>query len=160
MVTTQTMRPSLFLILPAAVALRTCKLTPSDSAWPSVREWAALNSSIGGALLQTNPAASSCYQGNPFHSSIKCKTVNGSWSESAFHASLPESITSPLYANNSCLPPDAPGYNATAGYTLGGYPNYVVNTTNDVQIAVAARWASHRNIYIVIKGTGYNLNKR
>lgn len=55
------MRPSLFLILPAAVALQTCKLTPSDSAWPSMRELAALNSSIGGALLQTRPAASSCY---------------------------------------------------------------------------------------------------
>ncbi|EXU99309.1 hypothetical protein X797_007444 [Metarhizium robertsii] len=154
------MRPSLFLILPAAVALRTCKLTPSNSAWPSMRELAALNSSIGGALLQTRPAASSCYRGNPFHSPIECKTVNASWSESAFHASLPESITSPLYANNSCLPPDAPGYNATAGCTLGGYPNYVVNATNDVQIAVAARWASHRNICIVIKGTGYDLNKR
>ncbi|EFY91870.1 isoamyl alcohol oxidase, putative [Metarhizium acridum CQMa 102] len=154
------MRPSLLFILPTAVALRTCKLTPSDRDWPSLQEWAALNSSIGGALLQTHPAASSCYRGNPLHSSVACKTVEANWTESAFHASLPESITSPLYANDSCLPPSATVYNATAGCALGGYPAYVVNATSDVQIAAAARWASHKNIRIVIKGTGHDLNGR
>ncbi|KAK2666886.1 FAD-binding, type PCMH, subdomain 2 [Fusarium oxysporum f. sp. vasinfectum] len=134
-----------------------CKLSPSDNNWPSVEEWGELNRTIGGALLKTHPAASSCYKGNPLDSPLSCRTVEGNWTAATLHAALPESIASPLYANNSCLPPGADGYNATRGCHLGGYPNHIVNATDDEQIAVATRWASQRNIRIVVKGTGHDL---
>lgn len=137
-----------------------CKLTPFDADWPSHAEWTALNKSIGGALIETRPSASSCYLGNPFDSSLNCKTVESNWTQAAFHADLPESIGSPVYANNSCLPPGATGYTNSSGCHLGGYPSYVVNATSDKQIAEAARWASKRNIRIVVKGTGHDLAGR
>ncbi|TIC96896.1 FAD-linked oxidoreductase apf9 [Colletotrichum higginsianum] len=141
-------------------AQQTCKLTPLDAAWPTEADWSTLNTTLGGSLLQTRPIASSCYPGNPFHSSQACDEVKKGWGYSYYHASLPESIDSPLYANNSCLPPGAPGYSPDKGCELGGSPVYVVNATNEDQIATAMRWASERNIRIVIKGTGHDLNGR
>ncbi|RGP62709.1 hypothetical protein FSPOR_9096 [Fusarium sporotrichioides] len=134
-----------------------CKLSSSDHNWPSVEEWGDLNRTIGGALLKTHPAASSCYKGNPLDSPLSCQTVIDNWNAATLHDALPESISSPLYANNSCLPPGADGYNATRGCHLGGYPSHIVNATSDEQIAVATRWASQRNIRIVVKGTGHDL---
>ncbi|KAF5624396.1 isoamyl alcohol oxidase [Fusarium sp. NRRL 52700] len=134
---------------------RRCKLSPFDAAWPVDTEWAALNNSIGGIFI-----ASSCYKKNPFDAPLNCNAVEANWTQSTFHANLPESISSPLYANNSCLPPGAPGYNKTVGCHLGGYPSYVVNAMSDEQIAFATKWASERNIRIVVKGTGHDLSGR
>ncbi|KAG5655096.1 hypothetical protein KAF25_000219 [Fusarium avenaceum] len=131
-----------FLGSALGAALPACKLSPSDHNWPSVEEWGELNRTIGGALLKTHPAASSCYDGNPLDSPYSCKTIKDNWTAANLHAALPESIASPVYANNSCLPPGADGYNATRGCHLGGYPNHVVNATSDEQIAIATRWAS------------------
>lgn len=82
------------------------------------------------------------------------------WTLAAFHANLPESISSPVYANNSCLPPGAVGYDEAVGCHLGGYPIYVANATSDEQITLAVKFASDRNIRIVVKGTGHDLAGR
>ncbi|KAJ8112324.1 hypothetical protein ONZ43_g5419 [Nemania bipapillata] len=137
-----------------------CKVTPSDPAWPSSLEWQKLNSSIGGSLLQTVPAASSCYANNPFGAPDSCGDVSYGWGYSYFHASLPESIDYPIWANNSCLPPNATGYDTSLGCHVGGYPSFIVNATTPVQIATALKWASDRNIRVVVKGTGHDLNGR
>ncbi|KAJ4141799.1 hypothetical protein NW768_001017 [Fusarium equiseti] len=146
-----------FLGSALGATLPVCKLSPSDSNWPSVEEWGDLNRTIGGALLKTQPAASSCYKGNPLNSPHRCQIIEDNWTAANLHAALPESIASPVYANNSCLPPGADGYNAANGCHLGGYPSHIVNATSDEQIAIAARWASERNIRIVVKGTGHDL---
>ena len=137
-----------------------CKVTPSDGSWPTVKDWSNLNASIDGTLILTRPAASSCYAGNPFQSSELCNDVIDNWGYSAFHASLPESINYPLWANNSCLPPNATGYSPDVGCHVGGYPQYVANVTTQAQIAVALRWAAARNVRVVVKGTGHDLNGR
>ena len=153
------LHPFAFAFLGSALGatLPGCKLSPSDPNWPSVEEWGELNRTIGGALLKTQPAASSCYKGNPLDSPHHCQIIEDNWTAAALHAALPESIASPLYANNSCLPPGADGYNATHGCHLGGYPNHIVNATSDEQIAIATHWASERNMRIVVKGTGHDL---
>ncbi|EJD41473.1 FAD-binding domain-containing protein, partial [Auricularia subglabra TFB-10046 SS5] len=137
-----------------------CKLTPFDHDWPSTQAWAALNASIGGALLETSPVASSCYPGNPFRSSLACSVVSTGWNSTDFHASLPESISFPIFANNSCLPPGSPGFFSDRGCMVGGLPQYIVNATSEQQVATAMRWASHRNIRIIVKGTGHDLMGR
>ncbi|RYP57309.1 hypothetical protein DL769_009554 [Monosporascus sp. CRB-8-3] len=153
---------SFFTILCAlgVSAQQTCKLTPFDADWPSEADWSALNTTLGGSLIKTQPVASSCYPGNPFHSSQACEIVKKEWGYSYYHSSLPESIGSPLYANNSCVPPGAPGYTVTKGCEVGGAPQYVVNATTEEQVATAMVWASKRNIRIIIKGTGHDLNGR
>ncbi|KAL9624126.1 MAG: hypothetical protein Q9160_001648 [Pyrenula sp. 1 TL-2023] len=149
-----------FLLFARVFAQTQCKTTPLDAHWPSISEWAALNTSIGGTLIKPQPIASSCYPGNPFNSFDSCDYVKDNWGLSSFHASLPESIDSPIYANNSCLPPNADGYKSTQGCHTGGLPSYVVNATTEQHIATAMQWASKKDVRIVIKATGHDLNGR
>ncbi|THY60335.1 FAD-binding domain-containing protein [Aureobasidium pullulans] len=137
-----------------------CKSTPLDSDWPQASEWAALNRTLGGVLLQTRPVASACYPGNPFNSTLSCNEVEDQWNSTYFHATLPESIDFSLWTNSSCVPPGTEGYIEGRPCTLGLYPAYIVNGTSNDVIAKAMRWASHRNIRINIKGTGHDLDGR
>lgn len=73
---------------------------------------------------------------------------------------MPEGIDSPMYANNSCLPPGASGYTPSKGCVVGGAPSYIVEAKNEQQIAVAVAWATRRNIRVVVKGTGHDYNGR
>ena len=153
--------PALSLLTPGiALANRQCKTSPMDASWPSIEEWNALNKSIHGTLIQTAPAASACYAGNPFNVSNSCAEARKNWNYAEYQASLPEGIDSPIYANNSCLPPGSSGYTAGKGGSVGGAPAYVVEARNERQIAAAVSWASKRNIRIVVKGTGHDYNGR
>ncbi|KAJ8059942.1 hypothetical protein OCU04_011561 [Sclerotinia nivalis] len=165
--------PYLSHILPLALSLlptitiatnstisQTCKITPQDASWPSEADWTALNTSISGTLIKTLPPASSCYPGNPFNSAQNCSSVQENWLLASWQAVTPEGVDSPIYANNSCLPTNVTGYQAGKGCSVGGSPIYVVNATSEEQIATAMAWATERNIRIVIKGTGHDLNGR
>lgn len=136
-----------------------CKANPVDSTWPKDSEWLALNESIGG-LIATSPVAASCWNNTSFGSDYSCPVVQANWSSSIFHASLPESIGAPLFANNSCLPSGVSGFLESQGCRLGGLPSYVVNATDECQVAEAMKWAADRNVRVVIKGTGHDLNGR
>lgn len=152
---------ALSLLTPGiALARSQCKTSPLDASWPSIEEWNALNKSIDGTLIQTAPAASACYPGNPFNVSNSCAEARKNWNYADYQARLPEGIDSPMYANNSCLPPGSSGYTASKGCSVGGAPSYVVEARNERQIATAVSWASKRNIRIVVKGTGHDYNGR
>ena len=139
---------------------KACKATPYSSAWPSENDWQALNSSIDGRLLKTVPVASSCWSGNPYGSQVPCDAVETNWTSGIFHAAMPESIDYPVWANNSCLPPSASGYDKQQGCELGGLPEYIVNATQECHVATALKWAAERNIRVSVKGTGHDMNGR
>ncbi|KAL5621098.1 hypothetical protein FOBRF1_004344 [Fusarium oxysporum] len=143
-----------------SLAAPECKNHPLDANWPRIDDWNALNRSISGALIQTRPVASSCHANSPFKSTISCNKVEENWFYSHFHSTQPESIGYPYWANASCVPPNDYAYNEMLGCELGGLPAYVVNATSSEQIAIAAQWASLRNIRINVKGTGHDLNGR
>ncbi|CAG8060202.1 unnamed protein product [Penicillium olsonii] len=143
-----------------AWARRECKNSPDSPAWPSSEDWLALNRSIGGHLIKTAPVASSCYPGNPFNSPENCSDVTDKWSYAAYHSAWPESIDYPIYTNNSCVPKDSTGYSKEKCCNVDGLPRYIVNATIEAHIATAMNWASQRNIRIVVKGTGHDLNGR
>ncbi|KAL4967031.1 putative isoamyl alcohol oxidase [Aspergillus stella-maris] len=143
-----------------ALAARNCKSTPQDATWPTIVDWTALNKSIDGTLIKTSPAASSCYASNPFGSTTNCTDVTNHWSYAAYHASWPESIDYSIFTNHSCLPPGVDGYTKERGCHIGALPAYIVNATNEEQIATAIKWADERNIRVVVKGTGHDMNGR
>ncbi|KAE8154966.1 putative isoamyl alcohol oxidase [Aspergillus avenaceus] len=151
--------PTLLLAITAS-ASPACKATPYDAEWPSNIEWASLNASIDNQLLSTVPVASSCWSENPFGSNVSCGIVKSEWTNAMWQSNMPESISYPIYANNSCLPPTADGYVEGRGCTIGGLPQYIVNATTEEQISTAMKWAAARNIRIVVKGTGHDLNGR
>ncbi|KAL1617073.1 hypothetical protein SLS54_008068 [Diplodia seriata] len=141
-------------------APKKCKTTPLDASWPSDAEWAALNATIDGTLLRTSPVASSCWPGNPFGSPYTCDEVTANWTSGVFHAAQPESIDYPVFANNSCLPPGASGYDARRGCERGGMAEYVVNATKAEHVATAMKWAVERDVRVTVKGTGHEMNGR
>lgn len=131
-----------------------------DFDWPQPWEWKALNYTLGGALLRTRPVASACYPGNPFNSALSCSEVEDGWNSTYFHATLPESVDASIWTNNSCVPPGIKGHVEGSPCTLGAYPAYIVNATSDQIISYAMRWASRRNMRIIVKGTGHDLDGR
>ena len=137
----------------------TCKANPLDFTWPKESEWLSLNKSIGG-LIATSPVAASCWNNTNFESPYSCSTVQANWSSSIFHQNQPESIGAPLFANNSCLPTGVDGFLQSQGCRLGGLPSYVLNATDECQVAQAMKWAADRNVRVVVKGTGHDLNGR
>lgn len=137
-----------------------CKSSPLDPSWPSEDDWISLNTTINGSLLRTVPAASACWPGEPFSSSISCDVATDKWTNATWHSQQPESIDYQIYANNTCLPNHAPGYSAERGCSIDGFPQYIVNATSEDHVAYAMKWASDRNIRIVIKGTGHDLSGR
>ncbi|TGO08983.1 hypothetical protein BTUL_0184g00300 [Botrytis tulipae] len=82
------------------------------------------------------------------------------WALASWQANTSEGIDYPIYTNNSCLPTDVAGYQVGKNCEIGGSPIYVVNATTEDQIATAMKWATERDIRIVIKGTGHDLNGR
>ncbi len=156
------LRSVMVIALASAAAARQtrCKTTPLDDGWPSASEWSRLNASIGGVLLKTQPAASSCYPGNPFGSPLSCAYVEDNWTDFTFQESIPDGMCEPTWANSSCLPPSSAGYLPSKGCSTGGLPLYAVNATSEEQIGTAMKWASCRNIRIVVKGTGHEINGR
>jgi FAD/FMN-containing dehydrogenase len=82
------------------------------------------------------------------------------WSYAAYHSAWPESVDYSIYTNNSCVPPGVAGYTEGRGCSIGALPQYIVNATTEEQVAKAMRWASERDIRIVVKGTGHDLSGR
>ena len=138
----------------------TCKTTPLDAEWPAESDWVALNLSVNDTLIKTAPAASSCYPGNPFNSTYSCDLVEANWTLATFQASTPEGVDYMYFANDSCIPPTDSAFVKSKGCEVGGAPLYVLNATTEEQISVALTWAASRNIRVVVKGTGHDMNGR
>ncbi|KAF3047756.1 hypothetical protein E8E12_011612 [Didymella heteroderae] len=158
--TTNFLLVSAFFLASPVLGELFCKTNPLDPSWPTTDEWNALNQSTNGVLIHSRPVASSCYDGNPFESTTSCAHVQENWFLSAFHAEQPESIGYSYWANNTCVPPNDYGYIEGQQCQLGGLPEYILNASTAEQVATAAEWASSRNIRIVVKGTGHDLNGR
>ncbi|KAH6989819.1 hypothetical protein BKA56DRAFT_629547 [Ilyonectria sp. MPI-CAGE-AT-0026] len=162
---------TLAFVINIIVVQAQCKTSPLDIGWPSTDEWAALNVTIDGVLIKPQPIASSCYPGNPFNSPDSCDAVAANWSLASFHAALPESCGSPLFANNSCLPPGVVGCTENQGCDISGMPQYVAErrirslfiwTINLYQITVSSSWpvpGSNTTGNVLITGSGNNYGR-
>lgn len=58
-----------------------CKIFPGDASWPTDAEWAALNNTLDGALLQPVPLASVCYNNTVYndYSVEQCADLTAKW---------------------------------------------------------------------------------
>jgi hypothetical protein len=104
-----------------------------------------------------------CYKSQPDYNATECDSILSQWTDSLFHIQDPISVTYPFLANNPCPPifPNGTSVNGdpsagTKGCSHGKYPDFVVNATSPEIIATALKWASEKNIRVVIKNTGHN----
>ena len=69
-----------------------CKTFPGDSEWPRDTIWDIFNALLGGALLPTKPAATSCYDSKwGKKDAAKCADVTSNFTNPLFHEADPTS---------------------------------------------------------------------
>lgn len=61
----------------AAATPSSCKCLPGDGCWPSDETWAALNTTVGGRLVKTEPLARSCH--DPTFDNGTCTALQDGW---------------------------------------------------------------------------------
>lgn len=123
-----------------------CKIFPDDDAWPPETEWARLNETLGGALLQPKPAAAACYQGPDFNLE-QCQYLLTNASFTHFWVDEPLVALAEWSQGRTCALLMDPVGNCTRG----GFPEYVVNATSVKHIQAAVNFARNKNIRLVIK---------
>ncbi|KAH7139048.1 hypothetical protein B0J11DRAFT_588690 [Dendryphion nanum] len=146
---------------------QSCKCIPGETCWPSQADFASLNKTLAGRLIQGIPPGSVCYTSQPNYNISACETVLRSWFSSTFHASNPISIGWPWWANNPCPPIFPNGTSVTGdqqagtkGCTIGSYPVYAVNATEAKHVKAAVNFARLKNIRLNVKSTGHSFQGR
>lgn len=61
-----------------------CKTYPGDLLWPSTLLWDVFDLLLGGALIQTKPFASPCYDDFGNYNAAQCATVTNNWSNDSY----------------------------------------------------------------------------
>ncbi|KAL2139718.1 hypothetical protein VTI28DRAFT_4756 [Corynascus sepedonium] len=135
-----------------------CRAMPGDTSWPSDETWALLNSTLGGALIETVPLAAACYANWPEQrDAAVCEYVTSHWNDPHLHVEDPTSAMFPLYQGRTCLPTDDPD---GSGCALGGYAAYSVAATDVSQIQLAINFARNANLRLVVRNTGHDFNDK
>jgi hypothetical protein len=132
-----------------------CRYGPGDGRWPAERAWTKLSKQLStdNTLIQTTPQASPCY--GAARNDAKCQNLAKNWLDPRTHMDDPTEILSPLYQGLTCQPPSI--YNSST-CTLGGYPSYVINAKDVLDIQLGINFARNDNLRLVIKNTGHDFS--
>jgi len=134
----------------AGTLAQSCKCFPGDSCWPSVAQWAALNTTVGERLIETVPLARVCH--DPHFNSTQCQALRARWQYPDMHMDDSASIMAPFFANQSC-DPFTP---ASKPCALGNYVRYAVAATSTNDVVASIKFARKHNIRFVIRNTGHD----
>ena len=131
--------------------------TPEDACWPSVAEWASLNSSVGGALIAVAPPLAPCFgfNGAPPNSPACTAAVNN-YTDSYWRASQPGASQEVVWEQDlstgaACFAPPC---------ALGNIPPFAVRASSAADVQAALAFAALHNVRIVIKSSGHEYQGR
>ncbi|KAI1811657.1 hypothetical protein GGS20DRAFT_578909 [Poronia punctata] len=136
---------------PPTTALKgRCKNFPGDRSWPTNRDWAQLNSTVGGRLRASHPLGSACH--DPEYVAETCENLKKTWAFSGTFLESAPDILAPIFQNHSCDPFSA----RELPCRLGNYAPYSVAVAGASDIQAAIRFAATHSIRLVIKNTGHD----
>jgi hypothetical protein len=123
-----------------------------DGCWPSSAQWETFNATINGQLIPTYPSAAVCHTDH--YSKDSCSIARGNWTDSFWRTSQPGAYSAILWE----LGADQCFVNTTVGAPCGQgrVAQYSVNASGVVDVQTAIRFASERNLYLVVKNTGHD----
>ncbi|KAL2132918.1 hypothetical protein VTI74DRAFT_3167 [Chaetomium olivicolor] len=127
-----------------------CKAVPGTPGWPSPQDWARLNESLAGRLLQPSPPGAVCHPGQATYNATECPAVRAAWSTYEFHQADPVSMDWNNWANDTCLPQEG------APCSPQGYPVFVINATEPRHVQLGVQFARKHNIRLVVKSSGHD----
>jgi len=139
--------------------IHTCRCFPGDACWPTAKEWAKFNATVGGRLVATVPIAAVCHH-DPFtrYNAEACQALLDVWGYPQTHISSSSSPMAEFFANGSCNPHTPPSDQCVVG-ALVQYSVNVSAASPDESVAdyrATLAFASTRNIRLVIRNTGHD----
>ncbi|KAK1226895.1 hypothetical protein PQX77_010111 [Marasmius sp. AFHP31] len=129
---------------------RSCRILPSDDAWPDQGVWDAFNASVDGRLIKVVPDGSPCH--DPEFNENLCEAVRENWFVSEFHSGRPGSLMNTVFYNQSC-DPFAP---RETPCTMENIVEYSVNVSQAEHIIKAVQFVKEHNIRFIVKNTGHD----
>ncbi|KAJ8073819.1 hypothetical protein PM082_012097 [Marasmius tenuissimus] len=129
---------------------RSCRILPSDDAWPDHYVWDAFNTSVDGRLIKVVPDGSPCH--DPGYDEDLCKVVRENWFVSQFHSGRPGSIMNSVFYNQSC----DPFTSREVPCMMKNVVEYSVNVSRVEHIIKAVQFVKEYNIRFVVKNTGHD----
>ncbi|RYP42273.1 hypothetical protein DL767_000437 [Monosporascus sp. MG133] len=133
---------------------QTCRYIPGDAGWPSQRDWARLNTTVGGRLIATVPVAHVCHRTGPFaeYDQAACEALSRAFQDAgpATICPVPGEVLNPYWQNETCSPFTAP----EAPCKLGNRAVYSINVTGPCDVQAGLEFATKKNIRLVIRNTG------
>lgn len=140
--------PLAAIILSPAGAAPSCKAVPGGEGWPSPEQWAALNQSVDGRLLQPTPPGAICHPGHAAYNAAACPATQAAWFTEPLHANDPVSSMWNNWNNDTCLPDPA------LTCSSAGYPVYVVNASTAQHVKAGVDFGQLRSAcHILTPGT-------
>ncbi|KAJ5947428.1 hypothetical protein N7466_000443 [Penicillium verhagenii] len=127
-----------------------CRYIPGDAGWPTVNQWQALNASVSGRLIATNPIAHVCH--DPTYSEAECEYLQKEWGIPSLQVPEPAEILAPYFLNQSCDPYTT----QSQPCVLDNYVSYSINVTGVADVVAGVEFAETHNIRLVIKNTGHD----
>jgi hypothetical protein len=111
-----------------------CKAVPGSPDWPSSQNWASLNESLAGRLLQPAPPGAVCHPEQPSYNATECTAVRAAWSTFEFHQADPISVDWNNWTNDTCLPHEGTPCSGQ------GYPVFVINATEPRHVQLGIKF--------------------
>ncbi|KAF5346792.1 hypothetical protein D9758_015737 [Tetrapyrgos nigripes] len=144
---------------------RTCKCQPDSwYCWPTGWEWSRLSRSLsspGRLLFDQHPMGAVCYPKDPFYDPVACQSLNSTLHGFDFVFMSSRINATNFYNYDSII---TPGKEAGCPYSplspnsvceQGRVPPYVVNASTTQDIVEAVKFASKKNLRLVVKNTGH-----
>ncbi|KAI0855712.1 hypothetical protein F4860DRAFT_449696 [Xylaria cubensis] len=143
------------LAIGAPQAQAKCRYLPSDAGWPSIKQWDALNKTVGGRLILGAPVGQVCYGIQP--DDTACSTLEAEWNFVGPFIDQPVSVVSPYWENNTCSPfINETVFNPISSCSLGNMASYAINVSDARTIAAGINFARENNIRLIVKNTGHD----
>ncbi|KAJ9492128.1 hypothetical protein VN97_g1088 [Penicillium thymicola] len=127
-----------------------CRYIPGDAGWPTENQWQALNVTVGGHLIATNPISHVCH--DPTYSAAECENLREAWGTPNLQVPEPAEILAPYFLNQSCDPYTA----RSRPCLLDNYVSYSINVTGVTDVVAGVHFAEAHNIRLVIRNTGHD----
>ncbi|XP_002981361.2 uncharacterized FAD-linked oxidoreductase ARB_02478 [Selaginella moellendorffii] len=124
-----------------------------SSCWPDPSAWDTFNSSIDGRLIEVLPPAAPCHESH--FDEQACQIVREKWSSPFWRSDQPGAMQASNWeasGDQSCLISSP----RNSSCSQGSVPVYAVNVSTPSHVQSAVKFASAKNIRLVIKNTGHD----
>ena len=111
---------------------------------------------MSGKLIADNPLAESCYPG-PAQNAETCAAMDVAMTNQTF---LAETAIGLSYPTESCPAVNASAHLPLKTCSIGDQPRYTVNATQVSDVAATVKYASQRNLRLVVRNTGHDILRR